>query len=1045
MMRLIIAWSMQLRLVVLAAAAVLLYFGFTRLSQMPVDVLPEFSPPYVEVQTEALGLSAAEVEAMITVPLEADMLNGVSWVKEIRSESLPGLSSVVLLFEPDVDILTARQMVMERLTETHTLPSVAKPPKMLNPVSSAGRFLKVGVSSDSHSLIDLSVLAHWTIVPRLMGVPGVAHVAVWGQRDRQLQVLVDPHDLAEKGVQLSQIIATAGNALWVSPLSFLDASTPGTGGWIETPNQRLTIQHLLPITNAEELAQVVVQGTNYSLGEVADVVENHQPLIGDAIVNDEPALMLVVEKFPWANTVEVTHEVEKALGSLELGLPGVKLDPTLFRPATYVESAKGNLSTALVGGLVLALLALFALLLERRVALISGLSLVCAVLAAGGVLYLRGEVLNMMIIAGLAIALAVLIDDAVIDAQNIARRLRQRLPGDEGKSRAVRIFEAALEMRSPVVYATLILLLALVPVYLMQGVAGAFAQPLVTSYALALLASIAVALTVPPALSLLLLGDEEGSVRESPILAALRGALAGALPRSAPGTALKLGLAAIGAVVLVAAVAIPRGEAVHSVLPTFQERDILITLDGTPGTSEAAMERLIGRATKQLEAIDGVRRVSAHVGRAIMSDKTSDVSSAELWASVDEGVDYDATVGAIRAAMDGFPGIDIDVATYLDERILEETEEDEALVVRVYGESLDAIRAKADEVRDLLAKVNGVVDPEVDYPATHPSVEIEVDLEKAKRYGVKPGDVRRASTTLLSGLEVGSLFQDQKIFQVVVWSKPELRENMTDVGNLLIDTPTRGQVRLKDLADVRIANAPQVIAREAVARHIDVKAGVDGDAAAVIAEIERRLRSEIDFPLEFRAEVLSHFEEGVAADRRITAFAIAAALGVLLLLQAAFGSWSLAAYFFLSVPLALLGGVAAGFLTGEPGTLGPLAGLFAVLAIAVRNGITLVRHYRSLEKQEGGFSPELVARGTRERMAPILTTALVTAAAFLPALFLGGVEGLEILHPMAIVMLGGLVTSTLVSLLVVPGLYLAHGGQAEPAVLVEEEPPRLVA
>lgn len=1047
MMRSIIAWSMQLRLVVIAVAAMLIFFGFTRLPEMPVDVLPEFSRQYVEVQTEALGLSAAEVEAMITVPMEADMLNGVSWVDEIRSESIPGLSSIVLYFEPGVDMLVARQMVMERLTETHTLPNVSKHPTMLNPRSSSGRFLKVGVTSDTLSLIDLSVLAHWTIAPRLMGVPGVANVSIWGQRRRQLQVQVDPKRLRAAGVTLAQIIHSTGNALWVSPLTFLDASSPGTGGWIETPNQRLQIQHLLPITTPEQLAKVVVQGTNLQLGDVTNVVEDHQPLIGDAVVNDSPALMLVMEKFPWANTVDVTERVDETLAALSLGLPGVEMDASLFRPATYLGLAMGNLSTALLIGAILAFVTLFALLMSWRTALISSLALTLSAFAAGAVLYVRGEAVNMIVIAGVMIALVALIDDAIIDIQNIARRLREKREASEAKSLAMVIFESSLEMRSPIVYATLIILLALTPLYFMQGVAGAFSQPIVVSYALALLASIAVALTVTPALSLLLMGDSPRRERESPILAPLRNACEGLLARTthAPSTGLRWGMAALGVVVLVGLVSLPRGS-VHSVLPTFQERDILIDLDGSPGTSEQAMRRTMTRASRELRTIPGVRTVSAHVGRAILSDRVSDVSAGELWVNIDDSDDYAATVSEIEDVIAGYPGLDIDVATYLGERILEESEEDEALVVRIYGENAEGALAKAREVRALMATIDGVVEPEVEYPETNPGLEIEVDLDKAKRYGVKPGDVRRAATTLLSGLQVGSLFEHQKVFEVVVWGTPEIRQNLTDVGELLIDAPARGAVRLKDVATLRVASTPKVINREAVARHVDVTSGVDGDLAAISAEIQERVRAEIEFPLEFRAEVMTGYEKRRAAERRVTIVGVAAVIGIILLLQAAFGSWGLAASFFLSLPIALVGGLIAALLGGDPTSLGSLLGLLAVFAIAARNGITLIRHYRNLEKQDGGsMTPELVLRGTRDRLGPILMTTIVTAVAFLPFLLLGAVAGLEILHPMGIVVLGGLVSTTLVSLFVVPALYLAFGGHVEPDVLVEEELPRLVA
>ncbi len=1034
MMRRIIAWSMQLRLVILAAAAVLVFFGFTELRKMPLDAVPEFSQQYVEVQTEALGLSASEVEAMITVPLEADMLNGVPWVEEIRSESIPGLSSIVMVFEPGIEMLTARQMVMEHLTEVFALPNVSKPPQMLQPVSSANRFLKVGLTSDSLSLIDLSVQARWTIVPRLMGVPGVANVSIWGRRERQLQVQVDPAELRDRGVTLEQIVETAGNALWMSPLTFLDASTPGTGGWIETPNQRLGIQHILPISTAEDLAKVTVAGTNLRLGDVAHVVEDHQPLIGDALVQDAPALMLVIEKFPWANTIQVTKATEAAIASLELGLPGVELDSSLYRPATYLEMVRENLSSGLVVAFLLAAAGLFALFFDWRAALVSSVALLCSVLVALAVLYLREVTINAMVIAGLMMALAILVDDAIVDIRNVRRRLRERAGG----STAAAIFDGALEVRGPIVYASVILLLALVPFWFLEGVGGGFARPIVLSYGLALLASFAVALTVTPALGLLLLG-EGGSRRESPLLAALRAPfdalLAGIL--RAPRRPLSLAVGALGVLVLVGLVAVPP---TGDVIPAFLERDILINLDAAPGTSEVAMGRIATRASSELRTIPGVRQVSAHLGRAVMSDRVSDVNSGELWVSIDPGADYEATLAGIRETMTHYPGFDIDVQTYLNERIREETEDGEQLTVRVYGEDMGEIQAKAEEVQRLLLLVDGVVDPEVEYPELTPELQIEVDLARSQKYGVKPGDVRRAATTLLSGIEVGSLFEDQKVFDVVVWGTPEIRHSISEVENLLIDSPAGGHVRLGDVANLRIASAPMVIERESVARHMDVTAGVSGDVAAVSAAIENRLRQQVAFPLEMRAEVRGNYAAKLAGERRVRVLALAAGIGIVLLLQAAFGSWSLAFLFFLALPVALLGGVLTGLLSGELASLGSILGLGAVFGLAVRNGVTTIRHYRELQRiEKSEVSPELVLRGTRDRLAPILMTAVVTALALLPFALLGDIAGHEILHPLAVATLGALVSATLVNVFVVPALYLAFGASAETFELEAEE------
>jgi multidrug efflux pump subunit AcrB len=394
---------------------------------MPVDVLPEFSPPYVEIQTEALGLSAKEVEAMITVPMQQDLLAGVAWLDVVRSESVPGLSSVLVYFEPGTDLFRARQMVAERISQSAVgLPHVSKPPTMIQPLSSASRFMIVGLSSKDMSLIDMSVLARWTIAPRLMGVPGVAHVAIWGNRDRQLQVLIDPAKLQEKGVTLDQIIETTGNALWVSPLTFLEASSPGSGGFIDTPNQRLTVWHVLPISSPEELAQVPIEGTDgLFLGDVTKVVEDHQPLIGDAVINDSASLLLVVEKLPEVNTLEVTQDVEAALAALQPGMPGINFDATLFRPTTYIEMALANLTQSLIIAALLVVLILGMFLYGWRTALISLAAIVVSLFAALFVLYLRGATLNSMVLAGLVIALGIVFDEEVVDVENIMRRLRK--------------------------------------------------------------------------------------------------------------------------------------------------------------------------------------------------------------------------------------------------------------------------------------------------------------------------------------------------------------------------------------------------------------------------------------------------------------------------------------------------------------------------------------------------------------------------------------------------------------------------------------------
>jgi CzcA family heavy metal efflux pump len=1048
MLRWIVGASMRLRLVVAAAAALLLVFGFTQLRKMPVDALPEFSRPYVEMQIEALGLSAQEVEAMITTPLEADMLNGCPWAEEIRSVSLPGLSSITLVFEKGTDIMRARQVAQERLIEVFALPQVSNQFTMINPVSSAGRCMEIGLTSDKLSLIEMSVLARWTVVPRLMGLSGVANVSIWGERMRQLQVQVDPERLRAEGLDLMQIIKTAGNSLWASPLSFLEASTPGTGGWIDTPNQRLTIRHILPIQTAEDLAKVPIEGSpSKRLGDVTTVVEDHQPLIGDALVNHAPSLMLVVEKFPWANTKDVTKQIEKALVDLRPAVAGMEMDPTLFRPATYLDLATDNLSSALLIGGVLVMVAFFVFLFNWRTALISTVTVLMSVIAAGTVLYISGVTMNMMIIAGLMIGVGAIIDNAIVDMENILRRLRQARAEGNGRSAATIIFEAVIEMRRTIVYAAVIMVLAVLPALFLEGVSGAFWQPVATSYILALAATMVVALTVTPALSVLLLRNASPRAGDSPVVEMLRGLYSGLLGWAARASRPVGTFVAVCALVVAGLVSIPflRQE---SLLPDFKETDLVVRMEGSSSASHPAMSRITTLASRELRAIPGVRNVSANMGRAIMSDKRTNINAGELWVSIDPAADYEATVAAVKQAVAGYPGLSPEVLTNLEAEVREELSgTGESLVVRVYGEDMDMIRQKAGEVERMLSRVEGVTDAQVQYPLEMPTLEIEVDIEKAKLYHLKPGDIRRAATSLVAGIVVGALFEEQKVFDVVVWGTPETRHSVTNIQNLLIDTPSGGHVRLKDVANVRIVPSATEIHRDAVARRVDVTANVSGrDYAAVAADIEAGIK-QINFPLEYRAELLGEYAERLEAQNRVLTYAIAAAIGIFLLLQAYFRSWRLTTAIFLTLPMALVGGVLAAWLTGGGSlSFGSIVGFIAVLGIAVRNMITMISRYRQLEKENGEtFGAELVQAGTREQSAPVLMTAIATALAFLPLAVLGNVAGLEIVHPMAIVVLGGLVTATLYTLAGVPAIYSLFGTKREPeldlavTVVTEEE------
>jgi CzcA family heavy metal efflux pump len=1030
-MRQIIKWSMSARVLIVVLAAALVFFGARQINDAKVDTLPEFEPTVVEVQTEALGLSAHEVEQLITVPLEADLLAGVAWLDVIRSESLPGLSKIEMIFEPGTDVMLARQVVQERMTQAHALPHVSKPPQMLQPTSSTSRVLMVALTSEQVSLIDMSVLARWTVKPRLLGVEGVANVSIYGNREQQLQVLVDQQRLKEKGVTLDDVLATTGNSLFVSPLTFLEASTPGTGGFIETPQQRLGVQHVQPLSTPEELAQLPIEGhPNVRLSDVATLVTDHQPLIGDAVLKDgQPGLLLVIERFPGTSTTELTADIEEALDSLAPALPGIQVDSSVYRPATSIDNSIDDLTVAAGVAFVLIAIVFAAFFFGWRAALISAVSIPASLLVAVSLLGLTGNSFNIIIVAGLVMALVVIVDEAIIDIDNFMRRRRQIQAEGGSEAGEVSIVEAFHQMRAPMMTAMLIIFLSVLPLFFLNGVAGEFHPPMATAYILAVGGAMLVSLTLTPALAMFLLAN--APVREDPPLVAF--------VKRAYGTALAWvvqtrGAAVIGAL-LVAAIGLVALTQLseHSVLPDLKQREVLIRYDGAPGTSEGEMSRVVNAATQELQAIPGVESVGAHVGRAITSDEVADVNSGEIWVTLESGATYGSTTSDIQEVVDGYPGLSNTVGSYANERVdadLAGTGRD--VTARVYGENETVLREKANEVLAAMSAVDGVEDARIEAPVEGPALEIEVDIDAAERYGIAPGDVRRTAATLLSGLNVGNLFEQQKVFDVVVWSTPETRASMTAIQNLAIDAADGSQVRLADVADVRIAPNLAVINRDQVSRYIDVTADTNG--GGVKNDIERALDG-IQFPQEHRVEVIDN-EGRLIVENRGYALTIFAAILIFLLLQLAFGSWRLAGLAFVIVPCALAGGAVAAFVDGGELTIGSYAGFLALLAISVRNGMALISDLQARAEQQGAkLDMGGVLSGAQERMAPILATAVATFLGLLAFLFMSNTFGHEIVAPMAIVVIGGLVSSLAVNLFILPALYLqvALGPATAPA------------
>jgi CzcA family heavy metal efflux pump len=1014
MLRWLVSLSLRHAVVVCVLTVIAVVAGARAIRSVPFDVFPEFAPPLIEVQTEAPGLSALEVESFVSVPIES-ALTGVPDVATIRSKSVLGLSSVVLILTQGADLMQARQLVQERLARvSRGLPAVASTPVLLSPLSSLSRAMKIGITSKTKSQMEMTTVALWTIRPRLMAVRGVANVAVWGQRDRQLQVLVDPDRLHASAVTLADVITAARNGV-----------SADTGGFIDTPNQRFAITHRSAVATARDLERIVVRpgaGAPIRLGDVTTVTEGFPPPIGDAIINNVPGLLLIVEKQLGANTLEVSRGVEAALENLRPALGDLQVDPTIFRPATFIEMSLRNLNRALIIGCVLVVLVLIAFLAAWRTALISSVAIPLSLLGAAWFLRYQGGTFDTMVLAGLVIALGEVVDDAIIGVENIVRRLRLNRQLPAPRPAVPVVLDAAVEVRSAVLYGTLIVIAVFFPVFTLEGLSGAFFRPLALAYVFAILASLIVALTITPAMALLLLTGRSARETEPRLVTALKRGYERMLVRLID----RSGAAGLVLATLLAGtlVAVPfLGE---ELLPNFREYDFLMHWVEKPGASVEASRRITERASYELMAIPGVRNFGSHIGRAEVADEVVGPNFTELWISLDPSVEYDTTVAKVQSVVDGYPGLKRDLLTYLRERIKEVlTGASATVVVRIFGPEIEPLQAHAAAVKKALEGVEGTTDIQLQSQVLVPQLEVQFQPDLAAPYGLTPGDIRRAVTTLVQGTKVGEFYDQQRVFAVVVRGAPELRSTPEAVRALRVPVAGGTDVPLGAVARVTMAPALSEVTREGGSRKIDVTCNVRGrDLGSVARDIEARLR-QLSLGAGYHAEVLGEYALRQASARRLLAMSGLTLVAIFLLLLVDFNDARLALLVFVTLPFALVGAIAAAWFSTGVLSLGSLVGLVTVIGIAARNGIMMVSHFRHLEREEGvPFGRDLVIRGAEERLAPILMTALATGLALLPIAFGGDKAGQEIEHPLAVVILGGLVTSTILNLFLLPPLYL---------------------
>ncbi len=1007
----IVGGVVRARVLVLILAAAAAVMGVVQLWATPIEPVPEFAPVTVEVQSEALGLSAQEVEDLVTVPLESNLLSGVAWVDRMQSSSIPGLSSIVMTFEEGTDPIRARQVVQERLTQGALLTNASKAPVMLQPTSAANRVMMIGLSSQSQDLVDLSVLSRWTIRPKLMSVHGVANVAVWGMRDRQLHVQADPVRMRQHGVSLDELIATTGNSLWVSPLSFLEASTPGRGGFIDLPQQRVNVQHVSPITDTAALGRVAVENApvGVTLADVATVVEGPPTIIGDGIVDEESGLVLVVEKQPGASTTEVSRGIEEALAALSVGLPGVVLDPSLYRPADYVDDAQRNLALVALGALLLLAGACALIYRAWRPTVMIVSTVALSVLAGYLLLWLREAPVTLIAVTGLAAGAVLAIAQAVA-AIDAVRRTPPELPLGQ------RVNSAYGALGVAAVYTAVASALLVVPAFLLEGRWGAFLPEAATGFLVATAGSLVVALVAAPGVAALI-GTGRSPAAPMPASASRRlSSAAGRLSSSA------VAVVAVLAVGIAASAALAVGLGAQP-SPEFKERTIVLKVTAPEGTSPQALTSSLGELAGELRAIDEVVGVGGHVGRAVTGERVLGANSGELWISLDADADRQAVIssaiGAARSAGDLRPSI----GGYLDGRIdTIHPDPRGSLIVSVYGPVPETLHTAAQDALEVVRTTPGVENAELIEAPVETNIQITVDLETTQALGMTPGDVRRQAATLVGGLEVGAIFEQQKVFDVQVWTGEDLRNSAEKIRALPISVPGGGQKPLSELGTVTLVEQPTVIHRESVQRRLDIVADIDSGTTR--DDVATNL-SRMQMPAEYHAEVRTEAAASAGNLRDVLLLVAAALVGVLLLLQAASRNWWTAVAATAALPLTMSGGLLAALLVGEL-TIGCLLGLLALAALGVHNALTVLGLGHGLPDNR---EDDAVRRAAT---AAVLPATVITFLTGVGVALTGARPGLEALGHLGIVVAGGAVTAAVVALLVLPAVVARYGSREEP-------------
>ena len=1018
----IIHWSLRNRLLVLVGTVVFLCAGGYVLSGMPVDVFPEFAPPQVVIQTEAPGLAPQDAEALITFPIES-AVNGTPGVAKVRSASSVGLSTVVVVFNWGTDVYTARQLVNERIQAVRDrFPPGTNAPVMLPITSAVGWLVKYSLQSDTRSLMELRTISDWEIRPRLLALGGVASVIAIGGEVKQYQVLLDPARLRAYRLTAEDVRAALARSNVNAPGAFLNER-----------GQEYVVTGLGRITSLDDVRHTVVKfvgRTPVYVRNVADVRFGAEIKRGDGAVGLKSAVIGTISKAYGADTLTTTYKVEAALKQMQAALPAdVSLDMQLFRQADFIESSIHNLKRALVEGALIVTIVLFLFLMNVRTAFISLVSIPTSLL--GGILALHafGIGINAMTLGGLAVAIGEVVDDAIIDVENVFRRLRLNRQRPHPAPTIDVVFEASSEIRNSVVYATFIVAIVFLPIFFLTGLEGRIFTPLGIAYIASVLASLAVTLTTVPALCYLLLGDTLPSREEEHESALVRWL------KARYQTVLRLSLRHFGWVGALSLLLVAGAAALvpffgRSFLPEFHEGNFIVVMSTLPGTSLDESMRLGHKVREKLLRYPQVVSIAQRAGRSELDEDAQPPNFSELDLRLDYARDPtvppDELLRRIRADLANVPGALFNVGQFISHRMDEILSGVRAQVaIKLYGPDLSVLRQKGQEILKVMQTVPGAVDLQLEPQINVPQLVIEVDRARASRYGLTVGDLSDDIKTFLNGVAVTQVVEGQRTFDLFVRLADSSRDSVETIRNIPVDVAGADgavKVPLRQVANVRLEERPYFINREDVQRRIVVQCNVAGrDLQSLVTEAREKIATTVPLPAGYFVQYGGQFESQQEATRRLTVLGGFAIVGIFLMLYQAFGTTREALLVMFNLPLALIGGVVAVFLAGRDMSVASLIGFITLFGIATRNGIILVSHYNQLAR-EGLPRERVVLEGSMDRLTPVLMTAATAALGLLPILW-GEPTGKELQRPLAVVVLGGLFTSTLLNLAVVPTVY----------------------